>query len=651
MSTPRPRPRRWPRPRRAARTSAWPARRSSTGRSPATTAARSSSGSRTPTRSATPRSPTTRILDLMRWLGLDWDEGPSRSAARSAPYRQTERGDIYADVLARLRDVVVHLRLLLHHRGGRRAPQGVRLQGDGVRRLLPRADRRAASRRSEAEGRAPVVRFRMPDGSITWTDLVRGEITFETEFVPDFALVPRQRRPALHAGQPGRRRADGDHPRAARRGPALQHARARSRCYDALVEARHRRGDPAVRPPALRHGRGQQEALQARPRGAPARLPRPGLPARGAAQLPRAARLGDRRGPRRLHARGDGRRRSTSRTSTPTRRASTSRRPRRSTPRTCGCCRSRRSPSACCRSSRRPASSRPGRPRRRGSCSTRRCRWSPSGSTSSPRPSTCSASCSSTRPTSPATRPTLEKLLDRRRSRVVRVVRRRSSALERVDRPPRSRRRSQAELVEELGLKPRNAFGPVRVAVTGRRVCPPLFESLELLGRERSLARLRERAVCLTDVRADQRPDGLRYHLVQRRRPARRVAPDRWASCCSPSVSSWSCRSCSQLPFVASARWSTGQRRGRRASTGCSTSTTPRRWAWPTSTSCWPARSRSRGCSPGCCTACGRGWLASVAARGSAGASCWPASGCPWSRWSRPWSCRAFVPAAATAPR
>jgi glutamyl-tRNA synthetase len=45
-------------------------------------------------------------------------------------------------------------------------------------------------------------------------------------------------------------------------------------------------------------------------------------------------------------------------------------------------------------------------------------------------------------------------------------------------------------LVDGLGLKPRDAFGPVRVAVTGRRVSPPLFESLELLGRERSLARL-----------------------------------------------------------------------------------------------------------------------------------------------------------------
>ena len=48
----------------------------------------------------------------------------------------------------------------------------------------------------------------------------------------------------------------------------------------------------------------------------------------------------------------------------------------------------------------------------------------------------------------------------------------------------------RAKLVDELGLKPRNAFGPVRVAVTGRRVSPPLFESLELLGREASLSRL-----------------------------------------------------------------------------------------------------------------------------------------------------------------
>jgi glutamyl-tRNA synthetase len=48
----------------------------------------------------------------------------------------------------------------------------------------------------------------------------------------------------------------------------------------------------------------------------------------------------------------------------------------------------------------------------------------------------------------------------------------------------------RAALVDGLGLKPKNAFGPVRVAITGRTVSPPLFESIELLGRDRSLARL-----------------------------------------------------------------------------------------------------------------------------------------------------------------
>jgi glutamyl-tRNA synthetase len=49
----------------------------------------------------------------------------------------------------------------------------------------------------------------------------------------------------------------------------------------------------------------------------------------------------------------------------------------------------------------------------------------------------------------------------------------------------------RAALVEGLGLKPKVAFGPVRVAVTGRRVSPPLFESLEILGPDVTVARLR----------------------------------------------------------------------------------------------------------------------------------------------------------------
>nr|MDQ2698416.1 glutamate--tRNA ligase [Actinomycetota bacterium] len=48
----------------------------------------------------------------------------------------------------------------------------------------------------------------------------------------------------------------------------------------------------------------------------------------------------------------------------------------------------------------------------------------------------------------------------------------------------------RAQLIDGLGLKPRDAFGALRSAISGRRISPPLFESMELLGRESSLARI-----------------------------------------------------------------------------------------------------------------------------------------------------------------
>jgi glutamyl-tRNA synthetase len=60
-------------------------------------------------------------------------------------------------------------------------------------------------------------------------------------------------------------------------------------------------------------------------------------------------------------------------------------------------------------------------------------------------------------------------------------------------------------LIDGLGMKPRVAFGPVRVAVSGRRVSPPLFESLELLGKQISLSRL-ERAEATAQLVADSAP-------------------------------------------------------------------------------------------------------------------------------------------------
>jgi glutamyl-tRNA synthetase len=126
------------------------------------------------------------LLEVMRWLGFDWDEGPEVGGPH-APYRQSERRELYADALERLRGSsrTYDCYCTNEEVEARRKESGSKVQGyDGFCREL--TDEQVAAFR--AEGRQPVVRFRMPDGSITWDDLVRGEITFETQHVPDFAL-------------------------------------------------------------------------------------------------------------------------------------------------------------------------------------------------------------------------------------------------------------------------------------------------------------------------------------------------------------------------------------------------------------------------------------------------------------------------------
>ena len=126
------------------------------------------------------------IIDLMRWLGLDWDEGPEVGGPH-APYKQSERSDLYLDALAKLKDssFTYDCYCTTEEAAARRKAAGSKVQGyDGFCREL--SEEQVAA--FVADGRQPVVRFRMPDGSITWNDLVRGDVTFETEFVPDFAL-------------------------------------------------------------------------------------------------------------------------------------------------------------------------------------------------------------------------------------------------------------------------------------------------------------------------------------------------------------------------------------------------------------------------------------------------------------------------------
>ena len=127
------------------------------------------------------------ILDVLRWAGLNWDEGP-QVGGDYGPYRQSERGDVYRDVLERLRETsyTYDCFCTTEEIAERRKASGSKVMGyDGFCRELSDAQRQAF----EDEGRKPIVRFRMPDGELTWDDLVRGEITFDTANVPDYALA------------------------------------------------------------------------------------------------------------------------------------------------------------------------------------------------------------------------------------------------------------------------------------------------------------------------------------------------------------------------------------------------------------------------------------------------------------------------------
>ncbi len=129
------------------------------------------------------------LVESMRWLGLDWDEGPE-VGGEYGPYRQSERMDIYADVVEKLLASGFAYRCYCSaaELEAKReiATAEKRTPGyDGTCRVLSPEQIEAFV----AEGREPVIRYRMPGTDFTWNDLVRGELTFQAEHVPDFVLV------------------------------------------------------------------------------------------------------------------------------------------------------------------------------------------------------------------------------------------------------------------------------------------------------------------------------------------------------------------------------------------------------------------------------------------------------------------------------
>lgn len=129
-----------------------------------------------------------QILDSLRWLGIDWDEGIDVGGPHG-PYRQSERGDIYKDVAAKLLEAGYAYESFstpdeIKERNlaaGRPEAFGY----DGYDRNLTE-EQKAAFR---AEGRQPALRLRMPDEDIAFDDLIRGRIEFKAGSVPDYVIV------------------------------------------------------------------------------------------------------------------------------------------------------------------------------------------------------------------------------------------------------------------------------------------------------------------------------------------------------------------------------------------------------------------------------------------------------------------------------
>ena len=128
-------------------------------------------------------------IDTLKWLGLDWDEGPEVGGP-NGPYLQSQRLDIYAEWAQKFLDQkdAYHCYCKPDELEARREAQraaNVAPGYDGQCRDLTEAQ----IAEYKAQGREAVVRMRMPDGSTTFTDEIRGDVTFDHKFVPDFVLV------------------------------------------------------------------------------------------------------------------------------------------------------------------------------------------------------------------------------------------------------------------------------------------------------------------------------------------------------------------------------------------------------------------------------------------------------------------------------
>ncbi|MDA8219621.1 MAG: glutamate--tRNA ligase, partial [Dehalococcoidales bacterium] len=139
------------------------------------------------------------IMDGLRWLGLDWDEGPEVDGPLG-PYFQSERLHLYRQYAAQLVEQghAYYCYCSPERLAEMRAEQERRKESVGYDRrcrYLSPADREEA----EASGVTPVVRFAMPlEGETTYHDLLRGDVTIQNSVLDDFVILKSDGYPTYH---------------------------------------------------------------------------------------------------------------------------------------------------------------------------------------------------------------------------------------------------------------------------------------------------------------------------------------------------------------------------------------------------------------------------------------------------------------------
>lgn len=140
-----------------------------------------------------------KLLEDLRWLGLDWDEGPG-AAQPDGPYRQSERLEIYQEKISELlkQGMAYHCFCSpeeLEAERQRALAEKRPPKYSGKCRALSAADVQA---RMDA-GEQAAVRFKVEEGpAVAWEDLVHGELSFEREVIGDFVFVRSDGMPAYN---------------------------------------------------------------------------------------------------------------------------------------------------------------------------------------------------------------------------------------------------------------------------------------------------------------------------------------------------------------------------------------------------------------------------------------------------------------------